>query len=522
MSDEQGATPALQGRRLGLFLGLALFALLLLAPTPEGMPRSAQDMAAVVALMAVFWISEAVPIAITSLLPIALYPLLGIASSKESALAFGNHLLFLFIGGCLIAAGLQKWNLHRRIALSIILFIGTDFKRILIGFMLATAFLSMWISNTATTLMMWPVALAVVGELAQYNSGLTDRLEKSFGTVLMLSIAYSASVGGMGTLVGTGTNVAFAALIKEIFPAAPEIGFVTWMAIGLPVTLVFIPIIWLVLLQYGRLLGIAEVDIPKESTRRVIADKLRELGPPQRGEKTIAVVFAATVFLWIFREPIQLGDAFLIPGWSQLFPAERSDYLHDTTTAIFMAALLFVIPVDFKKGVYAMDWQTGVRSVPWDLILLMGGGFALATGFKATGLDVFLASHLGVLGGTSALMMILVICALMTFVTEFTSNIASTTIMIPVLASLAQSMEVHPFLLIVHATLSASCAFMMPVATPPNAIVFSSGFIQIRQMAQVGVLLNIVGIALVTGLSYIALYFVFGAAIGEFPSWAKI
>ena len=187
-----------------------------------------------------------------------------------------------------------------------------------------------------------------------------------------------------------------------------------------------------------------------------------------------------------------------------------------------MAALLFVIPVDFKKGVYAMDWQTGVRSVPWDLILLMGGGFALATGFKATGLDVFLASHLGVLGGTSALMMILVICALMTFVTEFTSNIASTTIMIPVLASLAQSMEVHPFLLIVPATLSASCAFMMPVATPPNAIVFSSGFIQIRQMAQVGVLLNIVGIALVTGLSYIALYFVFGAAIGEFPSWAKI
>ncbi len=509
--------------RLGLFLGIGIFALLLVAPTPEGMSRPAQDMAAVVALMAIFWITEAVPIAITSLLPIALYPLLGIASSKESALAFGNHLLFLFIGGCLIAAGLQKWNLHRRIALSIILFIGTDFKRILIGFMVATALLSMWISNTATTLMMWPVALAVVGELARYNSGeLTQRVEKSFGTVLMLSIAYSASVGGMGTLVGTGTNVAFAALMKEIFPAAPEIGFVTWMAIGLPVTIIFIPIIWFVLFQYGRLLGIAEVHIPQESTRRVIADKLRELGPPQRGEKTIAAVFAATVFLWIFREPIALGDALLLPGWSQLFPAERSDYLHDTTTAIFMAALLFVIPVDFKKGIYAMDWQTGVRSVPWDLILLMGGGFALATGFKSTGLDVFLAGHLGVLSGAPTLLMILAICALMTFVTEFTSNIASTTIMIPILASLAQSMEVHPFLLIVPATLSASCAFMMPVATPPNAIVFSSGFIQIRQMAQVGVVLNLLGIALVTGLSYIALYLVFGLALGEFPTWATL
>ena len=505
-------------RRIGLLLGPTLFLFLLVAPSPEGLSPLAQRMAAVVVLMAVFWITEAVPIAVTALLPLALYPLLGIAASKQTALAYGNHLLFLFIGGCLIAAGLQKWNLHRRIALSIILWIGADLKRIMMGFMLATAFLSMWISNTATTLMMWPVALAVVVELAQSDA--QGRIERSFGTVLMLAIAYSASVGGMSTLIGTGTNVAFAALIRELFPDSPEIGFTTWMALALPLTAVFLPIIWLVLLRYAAYLGLGQIEIPVEAARRVVSDKLAELGRPSRGEKTIAVAFFMTVFLWVFRKPIPVGDLFTLPGWSQLFPVAHAKYLHDTTAAVLMAVLLFMIPVDFKKGIFAMDWKTGVRGVPWDIVLLMGGGFALATGFKATGLDVWLAGHLGILRDAPTWLMILAICALMTFVTEFTSNIASTTIMIPILAALAQSMQVHPLLLIVPATLSASCAFMMPVATPPNAIVFSSGWIDIRQMAQVGIVLNVLGILLVTAMSYAGLYFVLGIDPEVFPAWA--
>ena len=246
-------------------------------------------MADVVVLMAVFWITEAVPIAVTALLPLALFPLLGIAASKQTALAYGNHLLFLFIGGCLIAAGLQKWNLHRRIALSIILWIGPDLKRIMMGFVLATAFLSMWMSNTATTLMMWPVALAVVVELAQSDA--QGRIERSFGTVLMLAIAYSASVGGMSTLIGTGTNVAFAALMRELFPDSPEIGFTTWMALALPLTAVFLPLIWLVLLRYAAYLGLGQIEISVEAARRVVSEKLAELGRPSRGEKTIAVAF---------------------------------------------------------------------------------------------------------------------------------------------------------------------------------------------------------------------------------------
>ncbi len=214
------------------------------------------------------------------------------------------------------------------------------------------------------------------------------------------------------------------------------------------------------------------MQIPVEAARKVGSEKLAELGQPNRGEKTIAIAFMITVCLWVFRKPIGVGELFTLPGWSRLFSADRANNLHDTATAVFMAVLLFVIPVDFRKGIFAMDWKTGAKAVPWDIFLLMGGGFALATGFKATGLDVWLAGHLSILRNAPTWMMILAICALMTFVTEFTSNIASTTIMLPILAALAQSMEVKPLLLIVPATPSASCAFMMPVATPPNAIFF--------------------------------------------------
>ncbi len=489
--------------------GLGLFILMLVMPTPDGVSPEGQRMAAVAALMALWWIGEAVPLAVTSLMPLILYPLLGILPSEDVAPNYTNHLVFLFMGGFMIALAMEKWNFHKRIALVIIRFIGNSPSRIILGFMVATAFLSMWISNTATTMMMLPVAMAVVKQIAsqasikgERNASTPHKVEHHFGLALMLGLAYSASIGGVGTLIGTPPNIVFAGFYKNLFPDNPDITFLQWMVVALPIVIIFLPLVWVYLCRWVSRVPIRDIEV-HDSAKEIIDEELQALGPMQRAEKFVAVIFLMTALLWIFRKPIALGSV-AIPGWSSLF--SWGDYIHDSTVAMFMGLVLMLVPVGFPRGMerdgkleyFALDWKTVQNKLPWGILLLFGGGFALAAGFKSTGLDVWIGQQLSGIQSLPLWTIILVLCLGITFLTEFTSNTATATMILPVIAGAAIMMDTHPLLLMVPVTLSASFAFMMPVATPPNAIVFGSGWVTVPQMSRAGFILNFLGAGLVT------------------------
>ncbi len=490
--------------------GLILFSAILLMPAPEGMTESAHRLLAIVALMACWWVGEGTSIAVTALVPLVLFPLLGVMSSREVAPNYTNHLVFLFLGGFMIAIAMEKWNLHKRIALMIIMLIGDSLTRIVLGFMVAAAFLSMWISNTATTMMMLPVGMAVVGQIAgQARSYGNDpeaetQLRETLGLVLMLGLAYSASIGGVGTLIGTPPNIVFAGFYKELYPENPEITFFQWMVVALPVVILFIPIVWFYLCRFVGPVPLYKMEFGRHQPD-VIRREFESLGPISRAEKIVATVFVTTALLWIFRKPIPLG-VFAIPGWSQLFP--HPELLHDATVAMAMAILLMLCPLNFGKGVelngktehFVLDWRTVESRVPWGILLLFGGGFALASGFARTGLDQWIGAQLAGLATFPLWLVILGVCLGVTFLTELTSNTATTTMILPVIGAAAVAAHYHPLLLMVPATLSASFAFMLPVATPPNAVVFSSGWVTIPKMSKAGLALNFIGAVLVTTL----------------------
>lgn len=493
-----------------LVCGLGLFALMLIMPTPDGVSPEGQRMAAVAMLMALWWIGEAVPLAVTSLMPLVLYPLLGILPMTDVAPNYANHLVFLFMGGIMIALAMEKWNFHKRIALVIIRFIGTSPSQIILGFMIATAFLSMWISNMATTMMMLPVAIAVVRQIASQASikgertGSTQhKVERSFGLVLMLGLAYSASIGGVGTLIGTAPNIVFAGFYKSSFPDQPDITFLQWMMVGLPIVILFLPVVWMYLCRWVSRVPIRDIEV-RNGTGDLIREELKALGPMSRAEKFVAVIFLMTALLWIFRQPINLGST-TIPGWSSLFT--WGSYIHDSTIAMFMGLVLMLVPLGYPNGMekdgtleyFALDWKTVIEKMPWGLLLLFGGGFALAAGFKSTGLDVWIGQQLTGIHALPLWMVILTLCLGITFLTEFTSNTATATMILPVIAGASVMSEFHPLMLMVPVTISASFAFMMPVATPPNAIVFGSGWVTIPQMSRAGFILNLLGAALITG-----------------------
>ncbi len=486
-------------QRIGLFLGPALFILILILPTAHGMSFQAKMAAAVALLMATWWITEALPIPATALIPLLLFPLLGIMPASAVAARYADQNIFLFIGGFFIAMAMQRWELHKRIALYIIKFLGTSPARLIFGFMVATAFLSMWISNTATTMMMFPIGLAVIlhAETMVKKARLDIPTEKgsfNFGTALMLGIAYAASIGGVATLVGTPPNIVFAGMVRSLFPQAPEIGFLDWFKIGLPFVVVFLPVTWFFLTKI--ILRPRLKEIPGE--KAIIEEDLNMLGRMSRGEIMTLAVFAIVALAWIFRKNIDVGFI-TIPGWSNLLGLDR--YVHDSTVAICGALLLFVLPVNFKKREFVLNWEWAVK-IPWGIILLFGGGFALAAGFQSSGLAKWIGERLAFLGGIQPILMIACICLLMTFLTEVTSNTATTTMMMPVLGSMAVAMSMHPFLLMIPAAMSASCAFMLPVATPPNAIIFGSGYLRIPEMAKVGFFLNLIGVVIITLLVY--------------------
>jgi sodium-dependent dicarboxylate transporter 2/3/5 len=499
-------------QKMGLILGVVLFFIVILFFDFDPENPIVTRMAAVAVLMAVWWITDAIPLFATALLPMLLYPLLGILKGKATAPIYINSTIFLFIGGFMIALTMEKWQLHRRIALFIIRLIGGGHSRIVLGFMAAAAFLSMWISNTATAIMMVPIGLAIVTQMeAKFDEEKTHK----FTVALMLGIAYACSMGGVATLVGTPPNLSFARIFEITFPKATPIAFGTWFIMGLPLCVVMLVIIWLILTKvFFRIPPDVTVD------RSIVDKEYDELGPISFEEKSVLIVFFLTAFLWVFRKKLNLGIV-SIPGWSQLIPYPK--LIDDGTVALVMAMILFLIPTRSKDAETATIMGPDViKNIPWNIVILFGGGFALAKGFQVTGLSTLIGNEFAGLAGMPPIVMILIICFGLTFLTELTSNTATTEMILPILASVAFAMKANPLLLMIPATLSASCAFMMPVATPPNAIVFGSGRIKIAEMARVGVFINLIGVLIITALFYIIGTAVFSIDPGIFPDWAQL
>ena len=507
MSASSASSPN-RSKRIGLFAGLGLFALILLAPAPEGMSPGAQRTAAVAALMSAWWITETTHIAVTALLPIAIFPLLGVMPADQVAGHFADHIVFLYLGGFLIALGMERWNLHRRLALGVIRRVGSRPSLMMMGFMLATAFLSMWISNTATTMMMLPIAVAVVNQLADLASidgerddGTADRIRNSFGVILLLGIAYAASIGGIGTIIGSPTTVAFLGFLQNTFPDEPPISFAGWSAVCLPIVIVYLPICWLYLARFGSNLAMSRIQFT--GGMDVIIQEQRKLGPMSFAEKYVLGVSATTALLWITRQPMELGGVTL-PGWSGLFDNPRS--LQDSTVAMLMASVLFLTPSGAKDAngasIPVLDWATAARGVPWGVVFLFGGGFALASAIADTGLASWIGAQLSGLEGAPLWVLVPMSCLLAVLLTETTSNIATVLMLSPVIGAAAVEIGVHPYLMLIPAAIMANFAFMLPVATPPNAIVFSSGWISIPQMFRAGLILDMLALVIVPVMVY--------------------
>ncbi len=493
-----------------LLAGPAVFLLCLAAPFPESISPAGQAVAATAILMAVWWLSEAIPLGATALAPIVLFPVLGVRTTAEVMPSYAHWIVYLILGGFMLAAGMQRWNLHKRLALWLINLIGVTPSRIILGFMVASAFISMWVTNTATTVMMLPVALAVVEHLRR-SAG--EKAVAGFGPALMLGIAYSSSIGGTGTVVGTGPNGVLIAQAFELFDQ--RIDFVTWMRLGVPLVCLLIPITWLYLTR-------VTFKLPKPTTAagEVIERERRALGPISRGEWSVAVIFGFTALLWLTRRTIHLG-AFTIPGFEEILPKTPTgqSYINDATVAILGALLMFAVPVNVKKGEFVLDVRTALR-VPWDVLLIMGGGIALAGGFGYSGLSTWVANQALVLHGVHPAFIVLMVALVMTFLTELTSNTATSTIFIPILASAAIGLGQNPYLFMLPCCFAVSMAFMLPVATPPNAIVYGSGFVGAKDMARTGFGLNLIAIAGITLMMLFYMRSVLGIEFDQVPDWA--
>lgn len=489
-----------KAQQIGLFTGPLLFVLTLLFFQPEGMSGEAQAVLASTLWIATWWMTEAVPIPLTSLLPIILFPLTGGWEMDATASSYGDDTIFLFMGGFMIALAMEKWNLHKRIALSIILFIGTNTERIILGFMVATGFLSMWISNTATAMMMVPIGLAIIYQVSEQlkddESVDTSKENFGFGKALMLGIAYSASIGGMGTLIGTPPNTAFAAIAGDLYGV--QISFARWMLFGVPVAWLFLFLAWFYLIKVAYPLKLKTLP----GGREVIKKEKDDIGRAGFEEKVILVVFVLAALSWITR-------SFLLQPYV-------NGNINDAVIALTASAILFIVPSKNERGGRILDWDTAVK-LPWGILLLFGGGLAIAGGFSASGLSEWLGNQLTFLEGVNLFIVLLVVAAMVIFLTEITSNTATANMMYPIMASLAVALGVHPYAIMIAAGLASSSAFMLPVATPPNAVVFGSGYLRIPDMAKAGAALNFVGILIVTLAVYFWLPVAWGIDLTEVP-----
>lgn len=496
--DAGGEPRGIKPRRLaGILGGSALFAAMLVLPPPEGLEGTAWRVAAMAALMAVWWMTEAIPVAATALLPIALFPLLRVSGVTEAAAPYGNPLIFLFLGGFVIARAVERWNLHRRIALAVLSAVGTRPDRLIGGFMLATAGLSMWVSNTATSVMMLPIGLSVIG-LLHADEGQTKpgTGEDRFALALLLGIAYSASIGGLATLIGTPPNALLAGFMEQTYGVT--VGFFQWMLVGVPVSAVMLGTAWLLLTRILFRHAVPGI----EGAEALISGEIGKLGPMGREEKRVVAVFSCVALLWVFRP--------LLAHWLPLT---------DPGIAILGALAMFLVPADLRRGVFLLDWDHAKR-LPWGILLLFGGGLSLARAIDDSGLAAWIGELLTACAGWPAVAIVLLIAAIVVFLTELTSNTATAAVFLPVVASLGICIGHNPLLFAVPAALAASCAFMMPVATPPNAIVFGSGMVTVPQMARAGILLNLAAILVILLATYSLVLLVFGVEPGIVPEWA--
>ena len=479
-------------QNVGLILGPCLFITILFLPL-GGVPPSVQKMLAVTALMGTWWVTEAIPLAATSLLPLAIFPFLGLGSASESASPYANELVFLFLGGFMLAQALQRWNLHRRMALSIVHHIGTSPSQIVLGFMAAAAFLSMWVSNTATTAMMMPLGLAIIQQAVEATNKQGLDIETSpgkfnFGSCLMLGIAYGASIGGVSTIIGTPPNVFLAGMMSEIYNI--EISFVRWLSFGIPFSLTFLPLTWLWLTRVSMPIEIK--TIPGGAER--INQELSKLGPMSTPEKRLSIIFVLTALAWMTR-----------PYWTDWIPT--GGFIRDSTIAMIATIAMFLIPA--SKDERILNWEWASR-LPWHVLLLFGGGFSLAAGFERNGLSAWVGEQLQFFNVLPLPLFILVVVLAIVTLTEFASNMASTAMALPVLAATSVSMGLSPLVLAIPATVAASCAFSLPAATPPNAIVFGTGYVTMPQMVRAGIGINLIGIVLVSIFTIFLVPLLFG------------
>ncbi|MBN8696978.1 MAG: SLC13/DASS family transporter [Bacteroidetes bacterium] len=465
---------------------LLAFILYLSVDLVPGQP-AVTAMAAITVWMAFWWLTEVVHLAVTALLPVILLPLLGIADSKTVAFQYMDPIIFLFIGGFIIAFAIEKWRLHQRIALKILMIVGTSPSRILLGVMITSYLISMWISNTATVMMLLSAVLALIVQIEQHFK--SEHHSHRTASALLIGLAYAATIGGMATLVGTPTNMIFLREYTEKFPMNNDMNFFAWFKIGFPVSLVLLIISFFII----KLIFIKR-DMKLAVEKNYFKDAYQRLGSISYEEKIVSVLFILTAVLWFTRADIDFGG-FTMKGWSNLF--DKKEYLQDSTVAIFMALLLFIIPSKSEQGRALIIWED-VKRLPFDIVLLFGGGFALAKGFEISGLSNWLASQLHFSADTNIQLLVLGMCVLIAIISEFASNVACIQLMLPILIALIHSMHLNPLLLLIPATLASSLGFMLPVATAPNTIVFGSNRLRVKDMLVTGLIIDIVGIILIT------------------------
>jgi sodium-dependent dicarboxylate transporter 2/3/5 len=484
------------GKWIGFAGGAAIFIIMLILPSPEGLSLAGWRTAAVAMLMATWWITEVIPISATAMIPLVLFPLLGITDISTTAIPYANPMIFLFMGGFILAIAMQEWGLHRRVALNIIRLIGSKPKNIVAGFMVSTAIMSMWVSNTAATMMMLPIALSVIDLTQQQKFSDTDnRMYRNFAVTLMLSIAYSASVGGLATVIGTPTNALLIGFVNDSYGI--EISFAEWMLVGIPIVILGLPIIFIVMTSW--VFPIQFQTLP--GGHEYIENETKRLGSITRPEVIIAVIFTLIAVLWMTR-PI-LED--YVSG------------LSDAGIAIFGALLLFLVPVSISEGKFMLSWKAAEK-LPWGVLILFGGGLTLAGTIQRTGLAEWLGGYFGILSGWPVILIIFIISMVIIMFTELASNSATAAAFLPIMGSVAIGIGENPLILAIPVAVVASCAFMLPVATPPNAIVYGSGVMTIPEMAKAGLVLNVLFAILITLLTYYLFTLILGIDLGVVPS----
>ncbi len=480
-------------KRIGLYLGPTVFFLILLFFNPADLNAASKGVLASILWIAIWWITEALPISVTAMLPMILFPLTGGMELADTTASFGHKLVFLTMGGFMIAIAIEKWNLHKRIALNIIYLIGTDIRKIILGFMLSTAFLSMWISNTATSVMMLPIGIVIIKQLKDNSEGSGDK-SNTFAKALMLSIAYSASIGGISTLIGTPTNMVMAGAISQIY--GYEISFIDWFIFGFPLSMLLLFISWFYLTRIT--FSLKEISFTRG--REEISQLRRELGSFTYEQKVVSFVFVAAAFCWITKN-------FLLKN---IFPN-----IDDTIIAIFFATLLFMINTKDKKE-KILKWKDTLN-LPWGVLLLLGSGMSFAKAVDSSGLSIWVGNQISVFGTMNLFLLIILLVTVVNFLTEIASNMATIAMMLPILAPICLEFDLHPFVLMVAASVSASCAFMLPVATPPNAVVFGSGYLKMPDMVKKGFLLNVTSIIIITVMVYFLLPILWELVPDQFP-----